>query len=84
MLISGYKPVIAHFERYNILHGSIDQAINWREKGVLIQLNINSLVGHYGPSVKKQAENLVDSGQIDFIATDCHRIDHLNILEQQS
>ena len=47
----------------------------------LIQLNLNSLSGHYGPSVKKQAELLVDSGQIDFIASDCHRIDHLNQIE---
>ena len=54
----------------------------WREKGMLIQMNVNSLFGHYGPGVKKQAENLVDSGQIDLLATDCHRIDHLTILEQ--
>ena len=40
-------------------------------------MNLNSLSGHYGPPVKKQAEMLVDSGQIDFIASDCHRIDHL-------
>ena len=44
-------------------------------------MNINSLFGHYGPDVKKQAEALVDAGLIDLIATDCHRIEHLNILE---
>ena len=83
MLTNGYKPVIAHFERYNFLHGSVDQARAWRENGIYIQLNINSLIGHYGPSVKKQAEMLVDAELIDFIATDCHRIEHLHILEQQ-
>ena len=77
MLIKDYKPIIAHFERYTFLHGSVEKASEWREKGVLIQMNLNSLSGHYGPSVKKQAEMLVDSGQIDFIASDCHRIDHL-------
>jgi protein-tyrosine phosphatase len=82
MRIKGYKPVIAHFERYLYFHGSIDQARDWREKGMLIQININSLFGHYGPGVKKQAEKLVDAGLIDLIATDCHRLDHLNILEQ--
>lgn len=82
MRIKGYKPVIAHFERYLYYHGSIDQAREWREKGMLIQMNVNSLFGHYGPGVKKQAENLVDSGEIDLLATDCHRIDHLTILEQ--
>lgn len=82
MRIKGYTPVIAHFERYMFYHGSVEQAKDWREKGLLIQMNINSLFGHYGPEVKKQAENLVDSGQIDLIATDCHRIEHLLILEQ--
>jgi protein-tyrosine phosphatase len=81
MRIKGYKPVIAHFERYLYFHGSIEQARDWREKGMLIQMNINSLFGHYGPDVKKQAEALVDAGLIDLIATDCHRIEHLNILE---
>lgn len=80
--IKGFKPVIAHFERYLFYHGTIQQAIDWREKGLLIQMNINSLFGHYGPDVKKQAENLVDAGAIDLIATDCHRIDHLNIIER--
>lgn len=82
MRIKGYKPVIAHFERYIYFHGSIEKAQEWREKGMLIQMNINSIFGHYGPGVKKQGEKLIDSGQIDFIATDCHRIDHLNLLEQ--
>ena len=82
MRIKGYRPVIAHFERYLYYHGSIEQAKLWREKGMLIQMNINSIFGHYGPSVKKQAEMLIDAGQIDLIATDCHRIEHLDILEQ--
>jgi protein-tyrosine phosphatase len=82
MRIKGYKPVIAHFERYLYYHGSIEQAKIWREKGMLIQMNINSLFGHYGPSVKKQAEMLIDAGEIDLIATDCHRLEHLTILEQ--
>lgn len=82
MLMKDYRPVIAHFERYIFLHGSIDKAREWREKGIQIQLNLNSLSGHYGPSVKKQAEMLVDSGQIDFIASDCHRIDHLNQIDE--
>ncbi len=82
MRIKGYRPVIAHFERYLFYHGSIEQAKLWREKGMLIQMNINSLFGHYGPSVKKQAEMLIDSAQIDLIATDCHRLEHLTILEQ--
>jgi tyrosine-protein phosphatase YwqE len=82
MRIKGYKPVIAHFERYMFFHGSIEKAQTWRENGMLIQLNINSLFGHYGLAVQKQAEKLIDAGLVDYIATDCHRIEHLAILEK--
>lgn len=82
MLTQGYKPVLAHFERYAFLFGKVDQAKAWRENGVNIQMNFNSLSGHYGPVVQKQAEALVDQNLIDFVATDCHRIDHLMILEE--
>ncbi len=82
MLTQNYKPVLAHFERYTFLFGSVEKAIEWREKGINIQLNFNSLTGHYGPAVKEQAERLVDAGAIDFVATDCHRMDHLMILEK--
>ena len=81
LLTQNYKPVLAHFERYTFFFGSVDKAIEWREKGIDIQLNLNSLVGHYGPDVKRQAERLVDSGAIDFVASDCHRMDHLMIME---
>lgn len=80
-LAQNYKPVLAHFERYVFTLGSVDKAAEWREMGINIQMNFNSLSGHYGPEVKKQAELLVDEKLIDFVATDCHRMDHLMILE---
>ncbi len=76
-----YRPVVAHFERYMYYLGKIDQATEWRRKGINIQININSLFGHYGPDIKKQAERLIDAGEFDFIGTDCHRIEHLMLLE---
>jgi len=79
---AGYNPVIAHFERYLFYFGKIDVAEKWRQKGINIQLNLNSAIGQYGPGVKKQAEALIDSKQIDFIGTDCHRIEHLMVLEE--
>lgn len=79
---AGYKPILAHFERYTYWHGSVDKAQQFREKGVKIQLNINSLTGHYGPEVKKQGELLVDQNLVDFAGSDCHRIDHLMKMEK--
>lgn len=78
---SGYQPVIAHFERYFYYHGSLQVAKRLRELGVWIQLNFNSLTGHYGPEVKKQGEALIREGLVDVAGSDCHRIEHLHILE---
>lgn len=81
LLTQNYQPVLAHFERYMYYLGNIDEAVKLREAGVKIQMNINSLFGHYGPDIQKQARLMVDSGIVDFVGTDCHRIDHLMTLE---
>ncbi len=82
MQLANYKPVLAHFERYSYFHGSNDKAIEYREKGVNIQVNLNSLTGHYGPDVRKQAQRLIDNELVDFVGTDCHRIQHQLLLEE--
>jgi tyrosine-protein phosphatase YwqE len=82
MQMANYKPVLAHFERYSYYHGSIDKAIEYREKGVNIQVNLNSLTGHYGPEVRKQAQRLIDNKLVDFVGSDCHRIQHQLLLEE--
>lgn len=78
---NGYRPVVAHFERYMYYLGKIDKAVEWRKQGINIQINLNSLSGQYGPDIKKQAERLIDAGEFDFVGTDCHRIEHLMLLE---
>lgn len=77
----GYQPVLAHFERYLYFLKSPEIANELREQGVWIQVNLNSLNGHYGPEIKKQAELLVDNKWLDLVGSDCHRIEHLMILE---
>lgn len=81
MSTSGYQPVLAHFERYGYYHGSVDEARRLRDRGVWIQLNLNSLTGHYGPEVRKQGLRLIKEGLVDIAGTDCHRIEHLQLLE---
>ena len=81
MQMAGYKPILAHFERYSYYHGTVDYALELRELGVQIQVNINSFFGHYGPNIKRQAERLLKAKAIDFIGTDCHRMQHLMLLE---
>lgn len=75
-----YQPVIAHFERYSYFE--IKDAERLKELGCKIQMNLNSLSSHYGDKVKKQAESLIDNKLIDIVGTDCHKIEHLQLLEK--
>ena len=78
---AGYQPVLAHFERYVYFHSSVEVARSLRERGCFIQVNLNSFTGHYGPDVKNQAIRLLKAGLIDVLGSDCHRIQHLELLE---
>jgi protein-tyrosine phosphatase len=71
-----------HFERYPYYHGNFEKVGQLRDRGILIQVNLLSLTGRYGPGVKKMAEELIEKGLVDFLGTDCHRIEHLLIIEQ--
>lgn len=78
----GYTPILAHYERYAyFIPKGMELVEKFRNNGVKIQLNLGSLFGNYGPQIKKQAEQLIDNRLIDFVGTDCHRMDHLKILE---
>jgi protein-tyrosine phosphatase len=66
----GYTAVLAHPERYaNLKNESLN---NLRIRGVKLQLNALSLMGHYGPEVKKKASEWLTRGLYDFVGTDAH------------
>lgn len=81
LLSAGYKPILAHPERYPFYYDKYDTYAQIREKGALLQLNINSLTGYYSMPTKLVAERMVNDGIIDFIGTDTHKASHLNVLE---
>jgi tyrosine-protein phosphatase YwqE len=80
--LGSYQPVLAHAERYGFWHGDFQKIKDIRDKGVLIQVNITSFTGHYGPGVKKIAEKLVDEKMIDLLGSDCHHVGHVALLQQ--
>jgi protein-tyrosine phosphatase len=82
LITTGYKPILAHVERYTYYHNQWDTIEDLRNRGCLLQLNTNSLSGQYGPAVKKMAESLVDRDMIDVIGSDCHHLGHLELMEQ--
>ena len=70
----GYKPILAHPERYPYL--DLQQFKTLHSWGCDFQLNTISLTGYYGRESKKLAETLIDNQLIDFISSDMHHTRH--------
>lgn len=71
--VRGYKPVIAHIERY--FHHELDWDIieNWQNEGYVLQINRTSLMGMSGSQVQDNAWELLEKGVGHLICTDTHR-----------
>lgn len=81
-LSNGYKPILAHIERYPFWYGQWDKYERFKELGILFQLNTMSLGGHYGGGAKKVGEELIDKGMIEFIGTDMHNMSHVESMKR--
>ena len=66
----GYTLVLAHPERYEYM--TLEKAQDLRNRGVLFQINILSIVGFYSNPVQKMAYKLIDKGWVEFLGSDCH------------
>ncbi|MVN23214.1 tyrosine-protein phosphatase [Mucilaginibacter arboris] len=80
MIDKGYKPILAHPERYPYL--SIENCENIKSWGCNLQMNTISLTGYYGGKTKAMAEAMIDHNMVDFISSDMHHIRHAQALEK--
>lgn len=69
----GYQVIIAHPERYKFVQEDIEYAIQWVEKGCLLQANFGSIVDIYGKEAKKTVKKLFKLNLISFLGTDTHK-----------
>jgi len=72
ILGTGYRPVIAHVERYAKLMEDISVLSDMRKNGILVQVNAMSVTGDNGRQAKKDVRSLLKKGLVDFVATDAH------------
>lgn len=79
--INGYKPVLAHPERYPYygMHPSKYEELFASE--VLFQVNMYSLIGYYSPQVQKAAEYLLEHKLVSMIGSDTHGMRHMPAFE---
>lgn len=68
----GFRPIIAHPERYNAITEDVYLAHTLKDYGAFLQLNKGSLRGAFGPAAMRTALYLLDEQLADFVASDAH------------
>lgn len=80
----GLKPVLAHPERYLYVAENLSIVRKLAEEnGVLLQVSVPSLLGYYGPEVKKVSSQLVKSGLVHLLGSDMHNMRQMNFLQKK-
>lgn len=72
---AGYRPLLAHPERYRYLNDAGYE--RFHKMGIHFQLNAGSLVGYYGETAMHKAHDLLAKGWYSEIGSDCHRLKSL-------
>jgi len=80
----GYRPIIAHPERYAGMVHTPELAFRWRDAGGLLQVNYGSLVGRYGKEAQTVAFRLLEAGLVVYLASDFHGHSSLKIYKTEA
>lgn len=72
VLQAGYRPIVAHPERYEYVQRDPELINHWHKMGCLLQINRGSLLGRFGSGAREMALALVDRGFATVVASDAH------------
>jgi tyrosine-protein phosphatase YwqE len=79
--MAGYKPILAHPERYQYLIADKGLLEDLIDRKILFQVNLLSLTGFYSKQVRDFGDMLVERDLVRFFGTDCHNSRYLDMLE---
>ena len=68
----GIIPIIAHVERYSMLHLRPKYLKAIIEAGALLQVDAGCFVGQYGKRLQKRSQQMLANGHCHLIASDAH------------
>ncbi len=72
ILEAGFRPLVAHPERYSYIQSDPQLVNQWFSMGCLFQINRGSLLGRFGTGALEAAFSLVDRGFATVVASDAH------------
>jgi tyrosine-protein phosphatase YwqE len=80
IITAGYKPILAHPERYFYYHRDFEEFFRLKDLGFALQVNLLSVTGYYGAPVAKAARFIFENDLADYVGTDMHHVRHLEAL----
>jgi protein-tyrosine phosphatase len=72
IVASGFRPIIAHPERYHGMAAAFHLTEQWRSAGAFLQVNYGSLAGRFGMDAQTTALRILRKGYADYMASDFH------------
>ena len=77
IITEGYKPILAHPERYPYYFNDHKAFHRLIELGFSLQVNLLSLTGYYGKEAAKAAIYMLKNDLVSYLGTDIHHERHL-------
>jgi protein-tyrosine phosphatase len=68
----GLLPIITHPERNPLIRSQPHRLWRWLKQGCYVQVTAQSLLGIWGESIRRQAEQWLDQQIVHFVASDAH------------
>ena len=81
LLSKGYRPIVAHPERYIFFHQHLNKFSEMKDRGCLLQMNMLSVAGYYGGNIKAVAQKLLSKHMYDYCGSDMHHEKHAAALK---
>ncbi len=78
--VKGYKPILAHPERYSYYSDRKQRLQQIHDTGVKFQVNLLSLAGYFGHGPRETALWMIQNGLVDMLGTDMHNLEHAKVI----
>lgn len=73
---AGYRPILAHVERYDCLYKNMDQINELLELGSTVQMNAESLIGGFLDGRASFCRKVLTQGMVHLLGSDAHAIEY--------
>ena len=77
LITNGYKPILAHPERYRYMFRNYKKFEELKKRGVSFQMNLLASTGYYGKDVLKMTNKLLNNDFYDYVGSDIHHLNHV-------